>query len=483
MQEQSGIQIGQRVFIQSLAILFALMLLAGTLTLVVPSGQYQRIEAAGRSSIDPASFSFTDRPDYPAWRWLTAPIEVLGAEGSLVLIVIILFLLMVGAAFAVLEKSGLVQAALSQLVNKYAAQKYTLLLIITFFFMALGSFFGILEEMVPLVPLMIALSYSLGWDALTGLGMSVLATNIGFSAAITNPFTIGVAQQLAGLPLFSGAELRIPLFIVMYLLLAFFLVQYARRIEKNPEASLVFNEDRLGREKYAHLQVQAGGSQPESARAAMLFLGGCLALILLVLVASPFVEFLTEYALPMVGLLFFVAGIGAGLLSGAGAKTVWRAAGQGLVGILPAIPLILMAASVRHIVAQGGILDTLLYTASGWFAGASPLAAALAVMGLALFIEFFIASGSAKAFLIMPLLLPLADLVGVTAQTTVSAYCFGDGFSNLAYPTNPILLIILGLAGTSYTKWMRWSLPLWGLAALVTVAFLAVAVTIGYGPF
>ena len=128
-------------------------------------------------------------------------------------------------------------------------------------------------------------------------------------------------------------------------------------------------------------------------------------------------------------------------------------------------------------------MDTILHGASGVFGQTSPFVAVLAVYLLALLIEFFIASGSAKAFLVMPILFPLADLVGLTRQTTVTAYCFGDGFSNLAYPTNPVLLICLGLTVVSYGRWMRWTARLWAMVALITVAFLGLAVAIGFGPF
>jgi uncharacterized ion transporter superfamily protein YfcC len=142
-----------------------------------------------------------------------------------------------------------------------------------------------------------------------------------------------------------------------------------------------------------------------------------------------------------------------------------------------------MAASIKHIAAQGGIMDTILHSASLSFSQAGPFLAALIVYGLALFIEFFIGSGSAKAFLMMPILLPLADLVGVTRQVAVTAYCFGDGFSNMAYPTNPVLLICLGLTVVSYPKWLKWSLKLWLWVFLVTVAFLGLGVAIHFGPF
>lgn len=480
MVQKSGIQISQRMFIQSLVILFFLMLAAGVLTRLVPAGAYARLEIDGRETIDPASFQFTPRPDYPIWRWFLAPLEVLAAPGNLTIIVIIIFLLFVGGSFAILEKSGILHAAIARIIARFGARKYLLMLVIAFMFMTLGAFFGIFEEVVPLVPVIIALSYSLGWDALTGLGMSILAVNLGFSVAITNPFTIGVAQNLAGLPLFSGAGLRLVIFLVIYAIFAFFLTAYSKRIERNPQASPIHGEDQSERDRYRgfHAAVQ---DHPKLA-AALAWFGAWMMLILIMLFAGPFIPAIADFALPVVGLLFLIAGIGAGLVAGAG-RRVWAALLEGVRGILPAIPLILMAVSIKHIVVQGGILDTILHWASEPFSSASPFAASLAIYGLALVIEFFIASGSAKAFLLMPILLPLADLIGVTRQVTVLAYCFGDGFSNLMYPTNPVLLICLGLAAVSYPRWLKWSLPLWIAVIAVTVVFLGVAVAIQYGPF
>ena len=483
MEQKAGAQISTKVFVQSLVILFLLMMAAGILTYVVPAGQYARVVQEGREIIDPQSYQAVARPDYPSWRWFTAPVEVLWGPDGATIIVIIVFILMVGSAFAVLDKSGILKAAIARIVQRFGGRKYLLLLVISFLFMAMGAFFGIFEEVVPLVPLMLALSYSLGWDSLVGLGMSILATNMGFSAAITNPFTIGVAQKLAGLPLFSGAWLRVFIFLALYAVLALFLVQYARRIDRHPESSLVYKEDQSVRAKYAALRVDAAAMSAARLKKALGMFLLFIVLIVLVLVAGPLVPALTQVALPIVGLLFLVGGVGAGVVAGLRGRGMWRAVGDGLTGIAPSIPLILMASSVKHIVANGGIMDTILHRASGAFSQASPFVAVLAVYALALLIEFFIASGSAKAFLVMPILLPLADLVGLTRQTTVTAYCFGDGFSNLAYPTNAVLLICLGLTVVSYGRWMRWTAPLWAMVAVVTVAFLALAVAIGFGPF
>jgi uncharacterized ion transporter superfamily protein YfcC len=220
---------------------------------------------------------------------------------------LILLLLLIGSSFAVLDKSGLMQAALARIVKAYTGRKYQLLWMISLFFMTMGAFFGIFEEVVPLVPLMLALSYYLGWDALVGLGMSILTVNMGFSAAITNPFTIGVAQKIAGLPLFSGAWFRIFIFIAIYLVYMRFLSSYARKIEKQPQASPVYLEDQVERAKYASLEITAHTPAASSKmRRAMIWLAVCLLLILLILVLGPLAPAISTISLPLVGLLFFL---------------------------------------------------------------------------------------------------------------------------------------------------------------------------------
>jgi uncharacterized ion transporter superfamily protein YfcC len=479
-QTKSGAQISTKAFIQAVAIIFVLMIAAGVLTRLVPAGQYERVLIDGRETIAADTYHTTARPDYPIWRWFTAPFEVLGAEGNLTVIAIILFILLVGVAFAVMDKSGILKSVISRIIGAFGGRKYTLLLVITFFFMTLGAFFGIFEEVIPLVPIIIALAFSLGWDSLVGLGMSILATNVGFSMAVFNPFTIGVSQKLAGLPLFSGALPRVVLFAAGFGILALFLRAYARKIDKHPEASLVYKEDQPERQRLGAFEVDE--TDDPRMRRAIFFLAIFFALILAVLVASPFVTFLSDYALPLTGLLFIIGGVGAGLMAGVG-RSVWKAAWDGFLGIAPAVPLLMMAASVRYIVQMGGILDTLLHWASGAFTNVSPFVAALMIYGLTLVMELFITSGSAKALLLIPILMPLADLVHVQRQVAVSAYCFGDGFSNLVYPTNAALLITLSLTVVPYYKWVRWLLKLWLWIFLATVAFLAIAVAVGYGPF
>ena len=482
MEQKAGAQIGKRAFIQSLVILFVLMMAAGILTLAIPAGQYTRINVDGRETIDPASFQLTERPNYPVWRWFIAPFEVLGSDSGLTVIVIIVVLFFAGGAFAVMDKTGTLRAFIGRIVRQYSGQKYRLLWMVSLAFMFLGATLGTFEEVVLLVPVMIALSYSLGWDALVGLGMSILATNMGFSAAISNPYTLGVSQQLAGLPLFSGAWFRIIIFVVIYFIFMWFLSSYARKIDKDPKASLVHGEDNAEREKYKSMDLSLTEVNPKQHRA-MNFFGIFLVFIFLTMLAGPFVPAISDYALPIVGILFLIGGLGAGFISGAGGKTVWQGLIEGWGGLAPSVPLILMAASIRYIIDSGGVTDTILHAAAEPFQQLGAFPAALVVYLLALGIEFFIASGSAKAFLMIPIVLPLADLIGVTRQTAVLAYIFGDGFSNLAYPTNPVLLISLGLTVVSYPKWLCWTAKLWLWVILATVAFLGIAVAINFGPF
>jgi uncharacterized ion transporter superfamily protein YfcC len=483
MDQKAGAQISKKAFIQSALILLLLMIIAGVLTRVLPTGLFDRQVVDGRTVITPNSYQVVPQPDYPIWRWFTAPIEVLWGPDNLVVITIIVFILLVSGAFAILDKSGILQNALAGIVKRFGKRKYLLLLAISFFFMLLGAFLGLFEEIVPLVPLMIALSYSLGWDALVGLGMSILATNMGFSAAITNPFTIGVAQKLAGLPLFSGIPFRIPIFLVVYALLAWFLVSYARKIDKNPEKSLIYKDSAAARARYASIDLNRFAANSTRLGKAALVFGIFILLIVMVLVGSPFVSFLSDYALPIVGILFFAGGLAAGIFSSVGGKTIGKALLEGMSGMAPGIPLLLMAASIKHIVTSGQVMDTILNSAAGGLQNASPLTAVLIIFVLALLIEFFIGSAGAKAVLMMPILLPLADLVGVTHQLTVLAYCFGDGFSNMAYPTNPVLLITLGLASVGFGKWMRFTWKLWLLVIPVIVFFLWLGNLIQYGPF
>lgn len=478
MSEDSSLKIGKRTFISAVIILGCLMIIAGVLTYVIPAGEFQREFVDGREIVIPGTFEQEAGGGYPVWRWFTAPFEVLWGPDSVMIISIILFILIIGGSFAALEQSGALAAAIAKIVAAVGQKKYLLLSLITFVFMLFGSLLGILEEIVPLVPLAVALAWSLGWDSLTGLGMSLLATAFGFSAALTNPFTIGVAQRIAGLPAFSAIGFRGIVFVLIYIILIVFLVRHAKKVEKNPVASLVWREDAKAKKRDTGADLNVDSVK----RGPLMWFAFILVGVLAVIVGTSLTPGLSDYTLPMVALIFFVGAIGAGLSAGRG-WSVWRAFGKGVLGILPGIFLIMMAMSVKFIISQGGVMDTLLFYAAGAISQTSPAGAAILTYIVVLVLEFYIGSATAKAFLVMPIIAPLADLVGIARQVSVLAFAFGDGFTNVLYPTNPLLLIALGLTVVSYPKWFRWIIKLQLAVMSLSIVLLLVAVAINLGPF
>ena len=325
------------------------MVVAGVLTRLIPAGAYDRTVDQGRTLVVPGSYRQVERPVYPAWRWFTAPIEVLWSSDSLTVITIILFLVFIGGAFAVVEKGQVLAHILATFVARFRARKYLLMAGVMFFFALCGGILGIYEEAVPLVVFVVPLAHALGWDTLVGLGMSLLA--LAFAASVTNPFTVGVAQAIAGLPLFSGAGLRAVFFLVTYGIVFLFVYRYARKVESDPTRSLCYAEDAALREAHVGGRGMEGvdaARTPRMKRASAWLSAWILLTLVFILVAvvtrnAP--PALSTYAFPVVGVFFLIAGLGAGFLAGMGARGTFGAFWAGFLNILPAVLLILMALS------------------------------------------------------------------------------------------------------------------------------------------
>ena len=487
MPQSAEIRIGKKAFITTAVIILCLMILSGVLTQVIPSGSYERVEVEGREEIVPASFQIVEKTALPLYRWFTAPVEVLYASQNAQAVIVICFLILfIGGGFAVLGRVGVFEEIIAKIVTRFGKNRYLLICVISFVFMLFGSTLGMFEEVVALAPLVVILAYKMGWDALTGLGMSLLSICFGFSVAISNPYSIGLSQRIAELPVFSGAPFRLLVFALLYALLCLFLVRYAKKIEQDPRCSIIYEEDRQMQDRYSSSAGNSGAPKEHGAggsnRAVAWFLG-CFGAIIAVIALTNIFEAFSDFSLPAIALLYLIAGVGAGFRGGLRGREVGRTFIKGVVGVAPGIVLIFMAMSVSYIIERGGVIDTVVHYAAGLIEGASSYIASYMIYALVLVVNFFIGSASAKAALLIPILTPLADLSGLTRQTMVLAFCFGDGFSNVFYPTNAVLLICLGLTTVSYPKWARWiALP--QLAVLViTALMLTAAVWFGYGPF
>lgn len=450
--------ISKKSFISAVVILFLLLILAGLLTRILPQGAYEYTVVDGREQIVSGSFEYIEEAPLEIYNWFLAPFAVLLTDSGLVIIMIILFLLVIGGAIHILNEIKVLEALINQLIYRFRDNREILVYIITFVFMSLGAFVGIFEEVVPLIPLVILLSKQMGYDVMMGLGMSLLATGFGFAAAVSNPFTIGIAQKLAGLPMFSGFAFRALIFITTYVILNGFLKWYSRRFTD---------------------EYQVLAKKPEK-HVALNFLSVCLTILLLLIVISPLVDVISALNLPIIALLFLIAGIGSSLITDRSTKETMTIFRTGLLSVLPAVLLILLATGIKHIIETGQIMDTILYRASILIEQSTDFQAILTVYVLVLMMNFFIGSGSAKAFIIIPLIAPLMDMHGISRQMAVLAFQFGDGFSNILYPTNAILLIGLGLANVSYIKWFKWIIGLQIIMTLLAIGFLALGLVIAY---
>lgn len=464
-KQEKGLNVSVKSFITAIVVIFVLMVAAYALTLIVPGGEYVRFkDANGNMLIDVNGGYYNVDGGIPLWKWALSPLLVLGASGSGTLIAVIVFLLVIGGIFNALDKSGLMKYMLDRMVKRFGAVRYRLLAIVTFFFMAMGAMIGSFEEVVPLVPIVVALAINLGWDALTGVGMSLLAVGCGFASGVCNPFTVGVAQQLAGLPMFSGAWLRALAFVFIYALLITFVMLHAKKVEKpisvQNDIKAFAKDKKMDKGLICFVSILGAG--------------------ILTILCSGFIPALQDYTMIIVAVMFLAAGITATLVSGMKGKELSKTSFEGVKSIFPAVIMILMASSIKFTLEEAKVLDTILHGAVGLAQDMPKWAVVLFIYLIVLGMNFFIPSGSAKAFMLIPLIVPMAQIFGVSAQLCVVAFAFGDGFSNVLYPTNPALLIGLGVADVSYSKWFRFSWKFQALNLILTSAILLFGLAVGY---
>lgn len=477
MERPELINISKKSFISVVTILLVLMIFAGVMTLVIPQGSYARDVSGG---IIPDSFVFVDDPiSYPFWRWFVAPFTLLLSSDALNVVMISVFLLILGGTFSLMDKTGGIRVMIQKLIDKFQTKKYVLLRLIILVFMIFGAFFGIFEESVALLPIMILLSLSLGWDTMTGIGMCLLAAGFGFASGITNPFSVGIASEFAGISVLSGVWYRLIVFVVMYGLLSTFLVFYAKRIEKDPKLSPTYKDDE---QKAKNLDLRSE-DMPKNPGLIFKSYTTMFVVVLFVILLSGVLELsglLSISAIPIIALAFLVGGLISGVLITRNLKQTLKMFGGGALSVAPAVLLIFMAASVKHIIDSGGIMDTILYYLANLLSDKSPIVGVLLIYGLVLLIEFAIGSSSAKAFLVMPLLVPLVPLIDISNELAILAFVFGDGYTNVIFPTNGVLLIGLSIASVSYPKWFKFTILLQLATLVVTVLMLVIGVWIGY---
>lgn len=486
-KKTDGLHIDKKTIISITAILLVVYILAGALTRILPRGEYNTFldEETGKMSITQES-EYQPLEDYkmPLWKIIAAPVMVFVEDETrdtgFTGILIIAFIVLMGGTFLLLDRCGVLKYLVALVVKKFSRRKYLLMAVLTFFCMALASTAGILEESVTLVPIAVAISLALGWDSLVGLGMSLIAVAFGFTAATFNPFNVMTVQKLAGdVEIFSGLWLRLIVFALVYAGLYAFLFLYAKRIEKNPRKSLSYESDKALREKYTVSDIDLMLADKGAGKAAKAF-GICLGLAFVCIATDFIVKAGGVISMGGIAVFFVAGGISAALITGVRGKKLLSGFAEGIRTVAPAIPLIVIVISVAYILNTGKIMHTILHYIHGVIDGMNPFGAILLIFVFIALLEFFIGSGTAKAFLVMPLVLPLSHLIGLSTNSVVLSFCLADGFTNLLYPTSGIMIIAIGIIGVSYTKWLKFSWPLFVIEGVISVAVMMLAVLVGY---
>ncbi len=415
----------------------------------------------------------------PIWKIPASLVLVFGSENVTTGIAIILFIVLIGGTFLILDEQGILKYIMAVIIKKFEKKKYLLLCIMIFVCMFLSSTAGILEESVTLVPIAVAISLALGWDSLVGLSISLVAIAFGFTAATFNPFNVVTVQKLAGIPVFSGLWLRIVMFVLVYAVLTTFVVLYAKKIEKNPKKSISYESDKALREKYRLEDSEAVLADKRVQKATRTFVL-CVCAVIVCIILDFALSLSGMLSMPGMAILFTVGGLSAGYLSGLRGKKLAGGFVRGVKTIAPAIPLIFFILAITYILDEGMIVHTILNYVYTLIQGLSPYSAILLLFAFVVVLEFFIGSGTAKAFLIMPIVAPLAQLVGISGNSVVLTFCMGDGFTNLLYPTSGIMIIAIGLVNVSYGKWLKFTWKLFLAEAILAIAIMHFSIFIGY---
>jgi uncharacterized ion transporter superfamily protein YfcC len=443
-------------------LLFALLALIALATWVVPGGQYDTVMLHGKKVVNPDSFRWVDSQPQGLVALMLAPIK-----GFVEAALIIGFVLIVGGTFAVLQASEAIDALIKSVARAHSRSALVRVALIPIFvtlFSIGGATFGMAEEAIPFVLIFIPLALALRYDSVVGAAIPFVGSQIGFATAFLNPFNVGVAQGIAQVPLFSGLGYRLLCWAVFTLLTIAFLMVYAARIKRDPRLSPTFEQDEEKRRQLDLSAFEQFSGMTRTHKAVLtLFVATLGGMIVGVVKFGWYIEEIAALFLSMAILVGVVARLG---------SERWVAAFLGGAKDLVGTALVIALAKGTVILMRDGqIIDSLLNALVPYVQSASPVFAAQKMFVIQSVINFFIHSGTGQAALTMPIMAPLADLVGVTRQTAILAFQFGE-LSTPIIPTSGITVGVLALAGIPFGRWVRWMLPLQAVYLLVALALL-----------
>ena len=430
-------------------IIAVIIALCAVLTWFVPGGQYVKA--------DDGTLSYESVDAVPqTWQVLSAVYHGFVKQAG-----IIVFILVVGGAFWLLNATGAVEAGIQRFIVRIGKRDILVLVALTVLFSLAGAVFGMSEETIPFVGIVVPLVVSMGYDAFMGMLVVYVASNVGFSSAFLNPFTVGIAQGMADLPLFSGMGYRIFCWAFLTILMVVFVWFYAKRTRKEPTVILSASEESV---------------TPLTKRQSWI-----LVVLLLTVIALIVGVTCWDWYMPEITGLFLGMGIVCGIIAGFSANMIADELIAGARDILSAALVVGFASGIIVILQDGKVVDSILHGMQEGLDGSSPAASLSAMYGIQALINFVIPSATAKAAITIPIMAPFADMVGVSRQAMVLAFQFGDGFTNMVTPTSGVLVAALAMARIPYAKWVKWVwkgvlvLLVLGLLLLLPTAWLSMA--------
>lgn len=432
-------------------LIFSLLVLIAVLTWIIPGGKYERTIMNGREVVVPNSFKYVDSHPQGIFDLFISPLK-----GFVEAALIIGFVLIVGGAFNVLAKTDAINSLINRLAKAYKTSKLLQNLfipVLMLMFSLGGATFGMNEEIIPFVLIIVPICLALGYDSIVGVAIPLIGAHIGFASAFLNPFNVGIAQGIAEVPLFSGIGYRMICWAISTTVAILFLLWYVGRLKKNPKISPMYEEDEE-RRKNEHFDVIYNNENHFSIRHKAVLITFVLSLVLLVVGVVEFHWYIEEIA----G-MFFIMGIVVGIIGGLKSDELIKAFVDGAKDLVGTALIIALARATLVLSRDANIIDTILYGLSPFIESSSPVFASQKMFIVQAIINFFVHSGSGQAALTMPIMAPLADLAGVTRQTAILAFQFGE-YTNIIIPTSAVTMGALSMARVPWDKWAKWVLPL-----------------------
>ena len=454
-------------------LLLSFIIIAAILSWIIPAGQFERVLVGEREIINPDSFAHVASNPQGVFDVLTSLPRGFARTQD-----ISYFLFVTGGAFFILNKTGMIESALSRIVTSLKGKEAFVIPVIVLIMGLAGSTIGLSEETIVFIALGVSLARAIGYDSLIGVGMIGLGAGVGFTSGFMNQFSVGVAQSIAELPLFSGIELRLVLFIILWIVTSIYLVLYGRKVKSDLSNSIVYDEEMAARNSADYQDLNAADNISFTTKQkliAVVFVGS-FALIAYGVMSLGW--FITE-----IGAVFIGMGLLSGFIYGMKADEIADYFIEGAKDMMYAALIVGLAQSLVIIMEDAMILDTMIHSLTGAISNLPAVLSAAGMYTVQIIINFFISSGSGQAAVTMPIMVPLADALDVTRQTAVLSYQLGNGFLDSIMPMSGILMAQLAIAGIPYKKWVKFSMPLMGIWLVIGLIFIIIAQLIGYGPF